>query len=287
MPLARIAKGLGVPVIYYLPPGSWSRRPRGGHLREVADVIATPFPWSRDNLAGGHARVEWVGHPAAESVRPAMSPEEAYRHYSLDPGRPVVALAPGSRAQELGSLLPVLAGAGVLLQGSFPGAQFLLPVAPSVDADRVRAHLRQQGLHALLLSGMEYDALQLAQAAAVCSGTATLEFACLRVPMAVVYRASAAVAVQWLIRSVRSRQRFVGLPNIIAGRQVVPELLGRAASPEGIAAVLCSFLHDEGLRATMRRDLDEVAATLDGPGASNRTAALILEAIAAHGTGGE
>jgi lipid-A-disaccharide synthase len=81
---------------------------------------------------------------------------------------------------------------------------------------------------------------------------------------------------------VRSRQHFVGLPNIVAGRQVVPELLGRAASPEGIAAVLGSFLQDAGLQATVRRDLGEVAATLSGPGASVRTAELVLETIAAH-----
>jgi lipid-A-disaccharide synthase len=281
MPLARIARGLGVPVIYYLPPGSWSRRPRGGQLREIADAIATPFPWSRDNLSGGHARVEWVGHPAAESVRPVRSAAEAYRHYGLDPNRPVVALAPGSRSQEIRRLLPVLARAALLLAARFPGTQFLVPVAPSVNAQQVQIRLCQDGVEAVLLSGLEYDALQLARAAVVCSGTATLEFACLRVPMVVVYRAAAAVALQWLIRSARSGERFVALPNIIAGRQIVPELLNRAASPESIAAALGSFLQDGGLRAAAVRELDEVAATLHGPGASDRTAALVLETLAA------
>jgi lipid-A-disaccharide synthase len=99
------------------------------------------------------------------------------------------------------------------------------------------------------------------------------------VPMVVVYRAAAAVALQWLLRSARSGERFVALPNIIAGRRIVPELLSRAASPEGIAAALGRYLEDERLRATAVRELEEVAAALRGPGASESTAALVWETL--------
>ena len=279
LPLARIARRLGIPTIYYMPPGSWSRRPRSLQLRDLVNVVAAPFPWTRDLLAGGHARVEWVGHPAVESVRPTMTPEVAYAHYGLDPNRPVVALAPGSRAQEVRHLLPALVEAATALANRHPGLQFLVPVAPAVDREQITSCFRRAGLIPTLLEGMEYNALQLAQAAAVCSGTATLEFACLRLPMVVVYRASSAVALQWAVRVRRTSQRFIALPNIVANREVVPELLGRAASPDGIAAAVSAYLSDPEARARTRRDLDEVVAALGGPGASDRTAALVLETI--------
>ncbi len=237
-----------MPVIYYLPPGSWSRRPRGRQLTKVANIIAAPFPWNKENLAGGEARVEWVGHPAAETVSPTMSREEAFRHYHLDPDRAVFALAPGSRKQELQSLLPVLAQAGLRLQRQFPGAQFLIPVASSARVEAVRAVLQETGLAATLLAGMEYDALQLAQAAAVCSGTATLEFACLRTPMIVVYKPTRFVEWQFRLRSKRTGLVQVGMPNILAGREVVQELLTEACTPEAVAAALARFLTDEGAR---------------------------------------
>jgi lipid-A-disaccharide synthase len=322
LPLARCARCAGIATLYYFPPGSWSRRLRSAELRELADVIATPFPWSRDLLAGGRARVEWVGHPVVEAARPTVSAEEAGRRYGLDANRPVVALAPGSRKQELRYVLPVLAGAGARLAAqvrdihgrscvkvrlsSSPRQrrgrrgrsllhqdnalmqetpQFIVPVAATVDRLTVEKTLARFGVRATLLAGMEYNALQLADAAAVCSGTATLEFACLGIPMVAVYRASRATTLQYrLIRGLIGRQRFAAMPNIIAQRETVRELLGSAAAPEAVAAELAALLGDEERRTMMKRDLAEVAAALGQPGASDRTAALVLE-LAGRGKG--
>jgi len=278
MPLARAARGLGLRTLYYFPPGSWSRRARNLEVREVAEVIATPFAWSRDLLAGGRARVEWVGHPAVDSARPSLPAAQAWARYGLHPGRPVVALAPGSRDQEIHYLLPALAQAAARLGRQFPGIQFLVPVAPSLRREQMMTPLEKSGVSATLLDGMDYDALQLAQAAAVCSGTATLEFACLGVPMVVVYRASRATTLQYrLIRGLLGRQRFAAMPNIIADREIVRELLGSAAGPEAIAAEVAALLTDEGRRARVRSDLASVVSSLGPPGASDRTAQLVLE----------
>lgn len=281
--VARLAKRLRIPTLYYFPPGSWSRRPRGRELRELVDTIATPFPWSAELLSGGSARVEWVGHPVVESARPELTPEEAWRLYRLDPNLPTVALAPGSRDQEIRHVFPVLVAAAGRIAAEFPGAQFLVPVAPTVDRDQIAAKLQQAGVKATLLSGMEYDALQLAQAAAVCSGTATLEFCVLGLPMVVVYRASLATTLQFLlIRGLIGRQRWAAMPNIIAGREIIPERMGGQATPESIAAAVGAMLRDEAARAEQRRELAEVAKTLGKPGASARTAELVLALMAAR-----
>jgi lipid-A-disaccharide synthase len=284
MRLARAIRGLSIPTLYYFPPGSWSRKPRDPELCTLVDAVATPFPWSAKLLAGGRARVEWVGHPVVESARPRISAAEAAAQYGIDPTRPVVAIAPGSREQELRHLLPVFAAAAAQVQQALPGTQFLVPVAPTLDRDRVAAVLARAGVTATLLDGMDYDALQLAQAAAVCSGTATLEFCCLGLPMVVAYRASLATAIQYrLLRGLLGRQRFAAMPNIIAEREIIPERLGAAATPESIAEVVIRYLRDESARAEAKRELAAVAEVLGPPGASARAAALALDVMAGRG----
>ena len=277
VPLARAARRAGCPTLYYMPPGSWSRKPRKRDLQALVDVVAAPFPWSKEVMSGGRARIEWVGHPVVESARPRMSPEAARARYGIDADRPVLALAPGSRTQEVRYVLPVMARAAALLARRVEGIQFLVPVAPSLSREVVGGGLEAAGVNAVLLEGMEYDALQLAQAAAVCSGTATLELACLQLPMVVVYRAGLAATLEYaLLRGRLGGQRFAALPNIIADREIVRELLGAAATPTAIAAAAGELLCDGQRRARMRSDLAAVASALGPPGASERTAELVL-----------
>lgn len=284
LPLARAAREAGLRTLYYLPPGSWSRRLRSAELPELVDAIATPFPWSRDLLRGRRARVEWVGHPVVESARPEMPAEEAWGRYGLDAKRPVVALAPGSREQEMRYVLPVLAEAAARLAREWEGTQFIVPVAETVEGERVRDAFARAGAEVTLLSGMDSNALQLARAGAVCSGTATLEFACLGVPMVVVYRASRATTLQYrLFRGLIGRQRWAAMPNIIADREVVKELLGSEASPAAVAAEVSALLAEGARREHVKEGLREVAGSLGPVGASERTAEMVLELVDAGG----
>ncbi len=280
MRFAHQARSMGLPTLYYFPPGSWRKRPKSIEIRDAVDMIATPFPWSRDLLQGGRARVEWVGHPVVEYAHPDISREEAAKRYGIDLTRPVVAIAPGSRSQEIHYLLPVLAHAASRLMQHFPGLQLLVPVASSLDRDRTLGPLTSVGVQARPLDGMDYNALQLAQAAVVCSGSVTLEFSCLRTPMVVVYRASRATTLQYrLLRGLLGGQRFAAMPNIIAGREVVRELLGSEANPDSIAREVASLLRDERERARISAELGAVVAALGSPGASARTAEMVLELI--------
>lgn len=284
MRFAYQARSMGLPTLYYFPPGSWRRRPKSIAIRDVVDMIATPFPWSRDLLQGGRARVEWVGHPMVETARPSIPRGEAERRYDIDPARPVVAVAPGSRSQEIHYLLPVLAGAASRLLQQLPGLQLLVPVAASLKRKQVSDPLAEAGVQVQFLDGMDYDALQLAWAAIVCSGSATLEFACLGIPMVVVYRASRATTLQYrLIRGLLGGQRFAAMPNIIAEREVVRELLGSEAKPDSISREIAALLGDERERARISAELGAVAAALGPPGASERTARMVLGLIEEEG----
>jgi len=215
-----------------------------------------------------------------EQARPTISREEAQARYGVASSHRVAAIAPGSREQEIHYLLPVLLRAAAKLEKQFPGMHFLIPAAPSLQREWIASSLSEAGLKVTLLEGMDYNALQLAEAAVVCSGSATLEFACLGIPMVVVYRASRLTTLQFrLVRGVIGGQRFAAMPNIIAGREVVPELLGSAAEPGAICQQLAGFLEDRGRCARVRADLDLVVTTLGPPGASQRTAAMVLELI--------
>jgi lipid-A-disaccharide synthase len=226
--------------------------------------------------------VEWVGHPVLETAAPALPREDAWRRYDLDPAKPTVALAPGSRQQEMRYVLPVLAMAGVLLARRFDDLQFLVPVSPTLDRSKVQSRLERLGLRAVLLDGMDYDALQLASAAAVCSGTATLEFACLGIPMVVVYRASRATTLQYrLFRGLIQKQRLAAMPNILMDREIVRELLGSAASPEAISGELERLLGDADYRSQVKKDLAQAVTFLGKKGASDRAAELVLELVGA------
>jgi lipid-A-disaccharide synthase len=286
MPLLRMIGKLDIRKLYYMPPGSWSRKPRGQALPAMVDVIATPFPWSRDLLSGGRARVEWVGHPVVETARPRLTRSEAYARYALDPGRPVVAIAPGSREQEMRYVLPLLADAAARVAKEHPTAQFLVPASDPSYEKRISDAFGRLGIRITLLEGMEHDALQLAEVAAVCSGSATLEFACLGIPMVIVYKAGTLTTAQFVFfRGLLGGQWRAGMPNIIAGREIVPEFLWRFARPEPIARELSSLLNDAPRREQMRADLAEVRKSLGEGNASERTADLLLDLIEAHPSG--
>lgn len=269
--LAQAASRMGLRTLYYFPPRSWSRNPAGAvRIADCVDAIATPFPWSAEALSGRRAIVEWVGHPLKDLVKPGPPPQ---------PGgtRPVVALVPGSREQELRHILPVIARAASIIAACLPGAQFLLPVAPQASPIRVSRALQREGIRAQLLDGMEYDALRNAHVAIAASGTATLELALLRVPMVVVYRVDLLTLMQYhFIQAARGPIRFIAMPNVLANRPIVPELRQQHANPRRIARTALRLLTDARVAAAMRQELAGIADLLGPTGAAEKTAQMVL-----------
>jgi len=275
--LARLAKRVGVPVLYYIGPQVWAWR--RGRVRKIArrvDRLAVVFPFEPDLYADRLPGVEFVGHPLLDRVAATRGREETLARHGLDPARRTVLLLPGSRAKEIDYLLPDLLAAARLL-AERGAVQFALALAPTVERATVAAAVAQAGVPVTLIVGDTYNAIAAADVALVKSGTATLECALLETPMVIVYRVS---PLTWTLARLLVRGvRHAGMPNIVAGHEVVPELLQGAVTPERIAAAARSILDDPRRAAETVDDLRDVRRRLGRGGAAGRAAAMAVELL--------
>jgi lipid-A-disaccharide synthase len=232
------------------------------------------FPFEEALYAQAGVPVTFVGHPLVDLVRPAPDRTAFLTALDLDPARPVVALLPGSRPQEVAHNLPPLAGARALLRQERADLQFLLAVAPSLDPSAIAQRLA--GLPVRLVCGQTHAVLGAASLALVASGTATVEAALLGAPMLVVYRLSPLTYA--LGRPFVSVPHFA-MVNLIAGRRVVPELIQRHFTPDRVAREARALLENGAALSRMRADLEDVRKKLGEPGASARAAGVLLETL--------
>lgn len=281
--LAKRLKRLGIRVVFYVSPSVWAWRK--GRLKTIARYVdemccILPFevPWYRER--GVLAR--FVGHPLLEHEPDAVS-VQSLRAELLGSGEgPLLSLLPGSRRYEVDNLLPAMLGAARLLTERNPSLEVVLPLAPTIPRELVERHFSKAGFTPKVVDGRAREVLAGSDAAIVASGTATLEATLARVPMVVPYRASWLTA---LVFRLLVRARFISLPNILAGDEVVPELLQRAVTPEGLAARLEPLLGATPERARMVERLSAIRESLGAPGASTRVVeALSLPALPAPET---
>lgn len=237
------------------------------------DRLFCLFDFEPPLFAGLPVEARWVGHPLVEVVKPEVDRETFFRARGLDPARPLVALLPGSRTGELARLLPPLAGLVRAWQRTRPDVQWVLPVAPTLQPEALAPAL--EGLPVVLDTAWTYAPRAHADAALVCSGTATLETALLGTPFAVLYRMNPLTLA--LARRV-VKLPFFGLANVVAGRQVAPELLQGEVEPGRLGRELESLL-DPTRAAAMRAELAELRQHLGEPGAAGRVAERVLETL--------
>ena len=273
--LAAVARRAGVPVLYFISPQVWAWR--AGRLQKMAAVVdrmLVILPFEEAIYRQSGIPVEFVGHPLLDLVRAHRSRRQERAVLGLDPDRPVLALLPGSRRNELRSHLHPMLQAASFLREEFRDLQCLLTVAPTFDRreveSQVAAVLPDRGARPVLVLEDRYDAVAAADAAVVASGTATLETALLGVPMVVVYRMH---PLTYLLARRLLRLENIGMPNLIAGRRVVPELVQGACTGAAIAAELRRLFTEPDAAERMRRDLGEVRERLGSPGAIGRAAA--------------
>lgn len=274
--LASDAKRLGVPVVYHIPPKAWAWRPkRARRVAELADAVSCLFNFEAEFYRREGARVLAIGHPLLDVLQEANppSPQEARRRFGLPSEVSVLGLLPGSRRREVVSLLPRMVQATQILQKEIPNLRVLLPKANTVSEQTLRAAARNALEGVQVISNATYEALRACDFVLAASGTVTLEAALLGVPMAVVYRLS---AVTFVLAKRLVRVRFSALPNLIVGREIVPELLQKAASAENMAQMVRLYLRDPALREEQRRAFREVAAALGEKGAAERVAEIVL-----------
>ncbi|MGB7219509.1 MAG: lipid-A-disaccharide synthase [Vicinamibacterales bacterium] len=275
VPLARRVKRLGIPVVYYIGPQIWAWRPgRLKTIREIADRVLVIFPFEEAIYRAGGVPVEFVGHPLIDLVQPSASRQPFLLGHGLTPDASTVAVFPGSRPNEVARILPDLVEASRLIRGRVPAAQFVVARAPGLD-DRLFDVVGRQGLERVAVVEGESDAvLASADVALTASGTATVQAALHDVPMVVVYRLS---PITYQIGRRLVTVESIGMVNLIAGEQIVPELVQDAFTPEAVALEAVSLLTDANRAAKVRAGLARVREKLGGPGASRRAAEAILQ----------
>ena len=273
MKLAKVAHDKGIPVVSYIAPSAWAwNKGRAKNVAKIVDKVACIFPFEYDVYKEAGAPVEFVGHPLLDIVKPAWERTEAEAWVGKQPGHPLVLLMPGSRLMEIEKMLPNLLAGAKLLKKQLPEVQFAMPRAGTIPLELLQSKIKASGLEIKITEGHNYDLFSVADLALATSGTVTLEAALCGLPSVIVYRTSALNA--FIARRVINIPN-IGLPNIVAGRQILPELLQEDFTPANVANTAVELLAPER-RPQLEANLAYMKARLGEPGAVNRVAQLIL-----------
>lgn len=280
--LMRRIKKIGIPVIYYVSPQIWAWR--AGRIRAMkrsVDRVLPIFPFEPAIYEQQKMDVRFVGHPLVDLARPTQPREAFLRKLNLDPARPVLALLPGSRRNELTQLAPIIASAIPLVASRVPGVQFIVARAPQLDDGLFDAFGLPGTTSLRIVEAQTDDVLNACDAVVTASGTATVQTALHGKPMVVIYKLS---PITYRLGKRMGLVDMYAMVNLIAGRRVVVELIQDDCTPEAIAGEAVKLLTDRDYRAAMTVALDEVRQRLGGPGASDRAADAILELVSAQPT---
>jgi lipid-A-disaccharide synthase len=273
--LAARVKSTGVAIVYYVSPQVWAwRKGRVRTMRELVRRMLVLFPFESAFYEAEGVPATFVGHPAAAS-RERSARGELLPRIGLDPLRPVVALLPGSRVGEVGRLFPILLEAAQVLRRTHPAVQCVVPKANTLPDGFLEAIARRSAAtDVAILQGIYPAILDVADAGAVASGTATLDAALAGLPFVAFYRMQ---ILSYLIARAMVRVDHIALPNLVASGRVVPELVQGACTPAAIAGWLATFLDDRLAASALRQGLLGVRDRLRGDGAFDRAAAGVLE----------
>ena len=271
--LARAARRVGVPVVYFIPPQVWAwRRGRVRTIRRLVSLVLAVFPFEPPFYRLAGVPVAFVGHPLLDALADAPDRAAARRELGLAAGARVVGLLPGSRREEVARMLPVMGAAAARIRAATPEVQFVLARAPTVEAEAIARHVG--GMTELtMVAGRAHAVLRAADLALVTSGTATLEAALLGTPMVVCYRLS---RVSGLAARLLIRVPWISLANLTLGRAVVPELYQASATGERLAEEALRLLENPGALDAQREAFRELAGRLGEPGVGVRAARLVL-----------
>lgn len=275
--LGKIAHRRGVPILYYISPQVWAWRP--GRVKLIARLVKKMivlFPFEVPLYEAAGVDVEWVGHPLLDIVKPTLSKKEALRQFDLDPNRRTIGLLPGSRIHEIERLLPPLLDSAHLLQEELPDLQFVIPLAPGLPKTLLSPWMKNISVPLKIVEGFTYDVMNLSELLIAASGTVTLEGAILEKPMIIIYKVS--VPSSWVARAL-VRLDHIGLVNLVAEKEIAPELLQGDVQPRRIADEALRILRDPLLSRKMAESMREVRQKLGEPGAAQRAAQIALSML--------
>jgi lipid-A-disaccharide synthase len=277
--LAKQLKKRGIRVVYFVSPQVWAwRKSRLRQLKACIDKMLCIFDFEEAIYRQAGIPVEYVGHPLVDLARPHLTREQFFAELGLEPGTATVALLPGSREKEVSHILPTMLEAAHRLSLTHK-AQFVVAVAPTLDTRWLEKALLERyagGATVRTATHATYDALEHCEVAIVASGTATLEAALRARPMVVVYRVA---PLTWLLGSVLVNVPFYSMVNILAGKQVVPELIQSDFTAAKVAARVEYLLDHPQAREEMAQELRALKDRLGPRGAIGRAAEAVASRI--------
>lgn len=279
--LALHLKRRSIPVIYYICPQVWAWAP--WRVRKIAkriDQALVVFPFEEEVFARAGIRVKYVGHPLGDVFASRKLDAEFVQRGPLSSAGSLISLLPGSRKREIEAGFPVKAQAARLIKAALPDATFAVPVTTEEHAALVGRIAADEGVSCEAFVGKTYEVMSMSKFALATSGTATLELAHFGVPMVVLYRTN---ALGLLLKKLLVTTPHISLVNIVAGREVVPELVYARNHADTIAQMALAVLRDPRRLAEAGMSVREVAARIDAPGASGRAAAEVFEHVARLG----
>ena len=280
--LARQAKKAGVPVLYYVSPQVWAwRRRRVRKIARVVDSLAAIFPFEPAYYDNLDIRVKYVGHPLLDEFAAHTTHVDLRERLHIPPTKKLVGLFPGSRRNELHYMLETLVAAAGLILEDRPDTHFLVPIAVTLSQEEIKAKFPQNMPVSFIEAGDAsiYDVAGSCDAILTVSGTVTLQVALVGTPMAILYKMS---PFSFAIARRLIRVAHIGLPNIVAGEQIIPEFIQEQATPQALADEVLHLLNDSGYADSMKDALLRVQVGLGAPGCSGRVAEMLFDMIQRH-----
>ncbi len=275
--IAEAAKKMGIPVVWYISPQIWAwHHNRLYKLAKVVDRMIVIFPFELPLYKEEGVDAVHVGHPLFDVIHIDMDREEVCQEFGLDPDRAIVSIVPGSRRKEVKGFLPIMLEGARRYQEYDPDAQFVIIRASTIQPEMIETAIEDSGIDPkpVVVDRLRYNVRNWCDFSWVKSGTSTLEAALLGSPMLIVYRVNTPT---WIIGKQLFTIGYIGLPNIVAGDRIVPELLQDEFTPRNLAEKTRYYLMNEKAYADMKVDLNEVRAKLGGPGASEKAARAVLD----------
>ncbi len=279
--LARRAKKYGIPILYYISPKIWAwREGRIKRIKKYVDRMAVILPFEKKFYQGHGFEVDFVGNPLLDQVHATLTPAEFKTRYDIESDATVVGIMPGSRRQEISKILPLFIQTATRLNNEIDRCVFLLPLASTLTEEELKEHGdKGESLDIRIIKDRRYEAMAACDAAMAASGTLTMELAILGVPMVVSYRLSILSAI---LAKAFIKVKYASLVNLVAEKEVVPELLQLKATPENIYEKILPLLVNRETSEAMKKDLSHVCEKLGKSGASKRVAKIATEMVKAR-----
>ncbi len=272
--IAKAAKERGIPVFYYISPQVWAwRKSRVKTIKKYVDKMMVILPFEKEFYQREGVDVEFVGHPLLEVIDVSFNKKEICQDLGVDDKKLIIGILPGSRKKEITYMLPEILKASSLIKEKYPSAQFLLPLSQSIEEDYLKNFITSEYSYINVIKGKNYDVMKVSDLLITKSGTSTLEAAIIGTPMIIVYKTS---ITSYYLAKALVNVTYAGLPNLLAGKEVAPELLQHKMIAKNIAEKAIYYLEKKDRLEQMREEFKNIRYSLGEQGASKITASIII-----------